>query len=76
MVRLRWRAGGRRRPKLYFGVLPALVVMLQRTPKELLRLLVVFLSQKQKSLILQFSGTFASTLWCCSARVLRVLPLP
>ena len=75
MEPLRWRAVGRPSPALYFGMLPALVVVLQVTPNKL-HVHVVMLLQKQKSLMLLFSGTFASTMGCCPPRVLVVLALP
>ena len=75
-MRLRWRAVGRPPPVLHFGMRSALVVKLQRTPNEMLHMLAVMLLQKQKSLILQFSGTFTSTMRWCSARVILVLLLP
>ena len=76
MERLRWRAVGRPPPALLFGVLPALVVVLQMTPNKLLHVIAVMLLLKQKSLSLLFSGTFTRTMWCCLARMLVVLELP
>ena len=75
-MRLRWRAAGRPPPALRPGVRPASIVMLRVMRAEMLHMLANMLLQKQRSLFLQFSGTFANTMWCCSARVLLVLPLP
>ena len=69
-------AVGRPPLALRFGVLPALVVVSQMTSNELLHVHAIMLPQKQKSLNLLFSCIFASTMWCCPARVLVVLPLP
>ena len=75
MEPLRWRAGGRPPPALRFGVRPALVVVAQMTPNKL-HMHVVVLLQKQESLMVLISGTFANTMWCCPPRVLVVLALP